>query len=87
MNCLKLSALFLSSPHLRRTQRVVGNVYSITRETADQDNPFCPVFVNLPPVDLAEWSADVLSLIACSTLISTSVRALSESAMQVCSSG
>ena len=38
----KISVLFLPSSCLRRTQHVVGDVYSITREikTADHDNPF-----------------------------------------------
>jgi hypothetical protein len=39
LNCLKLSALFLSSPRLCRTQRVVGDIHSITLEieTAGHD--------------------------------------------------
>jgi len=49
---------------LCRTQRVVGDVLvhsaTLEIETADHDNPPCPVFANLSPVNLLEGPADVL---------------------------
>jgi len=40
-----------------RKQHVVRNIRSITRETADNDKPVRPIFVNLWPVDLLEGPA------------------------------
>ena len=67
LNSLTLSILFLRSPRLRRTQRVVGDVRSITLEieTVDHDNPPCPILVNLSPVDLSGGPTDVFPLMVC----------------------